>query len=99
MTDMDGDGVAIAPLAGAFGGGEEASVVDIVGCKFLECHRSGVRNQRSAEFVRIHDCLFAGTKDQDIDFEPTGDELASGPRRFSIMRNTMIHKSAQPPLP
>ena len=93
MTDMDGDGVAIAPLAGPFGGGEEVSVVDIVGCKFLDCHRSGVSNQRSAEFVRIHDCLFEGTNDQDIDFEPTGDELASGPRRYSILRNTIIHKS------
>ena len=91
MTDMDGDGVAIAALAGPFGGGNDVSVVDIIGCKFLDCGRSGVSNQRSAEFVRIHQCHFEGTSDQDIDFEPTGAELASGPRRYSIIGNTMIH--------
>lgn len=94
MTDMDGDGVALAALAGAFGAGDEVSVVDIIGCKFLDCRRSGISNQRSGEFVRIHNCLFEGTTDQDIDFEPTGAELASGPRRYSIMENTVIHSSA-----
>ena len=91
MTDMDGDGVAIAALSGAFGGGDDVSAVDIIGCKFLNCGRSGVSNQRSAELVRIHQCHFEGTGDQDIDFEPTGAELDTGPRRYSIMGNTMIH--------
>ena len=91
MTDMDGDGVAIAALSGPFGGGDDVSAVDIIGCKFLNCGRSGVSNQRLAEFVRIHQCHFEGTSDQDIDFEPTGAELDTGPRRYSIMGNTMIH--------
>ena len=93
MTDMDGDGVAIAALAGPFGGGQEVSVVDITGCKFLNCHRSGISNQRSAEFVRIQNCHFEGTEAQDIDFEPTGLELGTGPRRYWIIGNTMIHSS------
>lgn len=90
MTDMDGDGVAIAALEGPFGGGNDVSGVDIIGCKFLDCGRSGVSNQRSAEFVKIHQCYFEGTSDQDIDFEPTGAELGSGPRRYSIIGNTMV---------
>ena len=90
MTDMDGDGVAIAALEGPFGGGNDVSVVDMIGCRFLNCGRSGVSNQRSAEFVKIHQCLFEGTSDQDIDFEPTGAELGSGPRRYSIIGNTMV---------
>jgi hypothetical protein len=49
-----------------------------------------VSNQRSAEFVKIHQCYFEGTSDQDIDFEPTGAELGSGPRRYSIIGNTMV---------
>ena len=93
MTDMDGDGVAIIGLAKAFGGGDDVSVLDIIGCKFLDCGRSGVSNQRSAEFVRIHHCHFEGTSDQDIDFEPTGTELDSGPRRYSIIGNTFIHST------
>ena len=90
MTDMDGDGVAIAALEGPFGGGNDVSGVDIIGCKFLNCGRSGVSNQRSAEFVKIHQCHFEGTSDQDIDLEPTGAELGSGPRRYSIIGNTMV---------
>jgi hypothetical protein len=93
MTDMDGDGVALAALAGAFGAGDDVAVVDIIGCKFLNCRRSGVSNQRSSELVRIHGCHFEDTSDQDIDFEPTGAELGSGPRRYSIVGNTMIHRT------
>ena len=54
MTDTDGDGVAIIGAAEPFGGGQDVSVVDIVGCTFLNCRRSGVSNQRSAELVSIH---------------------------------------------
>lgn len=93
LTDMDGDGIAIAALPGQFGAGEEVSGVDIAGCTFLDCHRSGVSNQRSAELVRIHRCHFEGTSDQDIDFEPSGSEPGSGPRRYSIVGNTMIHST------
>lgn len=93
MTDMDGDGVALIGAAEPFGGGRDVSVVDIVGCTFLNCRRSGVSNQRSAEFVRIRNCHFEGTGDQDIDFEPTGTALDSGPRRYSIVGNRFIHSS------
>lgn len=91
MTDMDGDGVAIIGLAEAFGGGHDVSVLDITGCTFIKCGRSGVSNQRGVEFVRIHGCHFEDTSDQDIDFEPTGTALDSGPRRYSIIGNTFIH--------
>jgi hypothetical protein len=91
MTDMDGDGVAIIGLAEEFGSGHDVSALDIIGCTFLKCGRSGVSNQRGVEFVRIHNCHFEGTSDQDIDFEPTGAVLNTGPRRYSITGNTFIH--------
>jgi hypothetical protein len=91
MTDMDGDGVAIV-ADGQFGGGRDVSVVDIVGCTFLNCRRSGVSNQRSAEFVRIHRCHFEGTSDQDIDFEPSGATPGTDPRRYSIVGNRFIRR-------
>lgn len=92
LTRVSGDGVAIVGTAGGFGGGNDVSAVDIIGCRFLDCGRSGVSNQRSVELVRIHRCHFKGTRgDQDIDMEPTGLEPGTGPRRYSIVGNTFLH--------
>ena len=94
LTNADGDGVAILPISGPFGGGEEVSNVHIAHCGFFDNNRSGISNQRSTELIEILHNYFEGTKNQDIDFEPTGGELATGPRRYVILGNTFVHTTA-----
>ena len=93
LTRADGDGVAILPISAPFGSGEEVSNVRIAFCEFIDNNRSGISNQRSTELIEILYNYFEGTSDQDIDFEPTGGELATGPRRYVIMGNTIVHST------
>lgn len=89
FTDTDGDGIAIIPKDAAFGTGHDVSGVNVLNCLFLNCHRSGVSNQRAAEFLRVLHCEFEGTSDQDIDLEPTGSTANAGPRYYDISHNIM----------
>ncbi len=88
FTDMDGDGIAFIAKSAPFGTGDDVSSVTIDHCSFIDCHRSGISNQRGLELIRITNCWFEGTSDQDIDFEPSG---TPGPRRYIIEGNHVIH--------
>ncbi len=90
MDSPFGDGVALAPLSGAYGTGQDLTDVTIEKNTFLNCGRSGVSNQRGCQLVRIINNYFEGTSDQDIDFEPTN---TPGPRRYVIMGNYMIRSN------
>jgi hypothetical protein len=77
-----GDGVRIIGWADGL-----VTDVSIASCRFDACHRSGIGVQRGSHGVQIHGCLFTRSTDQDIDFEPTGDD---GVERFSIVGNHFI---------
>jgi hypothetical protein len=73
FQDLYGDGVRMVGEADAL-----TQNVDLLDCAFVANGRSGISVQggtRLLDFVGNH---FAGTSDQDIDFEPTG---ADRPRR------------------
>jgi hypothetical protein len=94
FKNADGDGIAILPLTGDYGAGETASGVDVLACRFLDCDRSGISNQRNAELVTIGHCYFKGIRDQSIDFEPTsGVGTARATRRYIIMHNVIVHNT------
>lgn len=90
FTDMDGDGIAFVALSGPYGGGDDVTGVWIDKCSFIACRRSGISNQRGNQLVRITNCYFERTSDQDIDFEPSG---TPGPRRYVIMNNMFVHSN------
>jgi hypothetical protein len=91
LTRAFGDGVAILPSAEAASIGEEVSNVRIAFCDFTDNHRSGVSNQRSTDLIQILHNYFERNRGQDVDFEPTGNVIDSGPSRYLILGNTFIH--------
>lgn len=93
LKNADGDAIAILPQSNVFGSGQEVSSIDIFHCDFINNQRNCISNQRLAQFIRIHFNWFELCADTDIDFEPTGDILGSGPRRYSIIGNQMYHTS------
>lgn len=94
FLDSPGDGVAVAPNTGSFGGTTAVNNLSIANCWFTGNTRSGISNQRAAQYVRIINNHFTGTSDQDIDFEPTGTILDTGPRYYVIIGNTVVHGNA-----
>jgi hypothetical protein len=87
-----GDAIAIAPASDT-DPREEVSDIAISWCHLLDSGRSGVSNQRLGKRLAIVHNRFVGTKDQDIDFEPTGDLPGSGPSGYLILGNTMVRRS------
>lgn len=83
------DGVAIAPESSA-DPLDEFSDIMISGCHFLGNRRSGISNQRLATRVSILHNRFEGTKNADIDMEPSGDLANAGPSGYLILENTMV---------
>jgi hypothetical protein len=83
------DGVAIAPASSA-DPAHQFSDIMISGCHFLGNGRSGISNQRLATRVSILHNRFEGTKNADIDFEPSGDLANAGPSGYLILGNTMV---------
>lgn len=88
FTDMDGDGIAMLAGSAPFGAGEDVAGITVRDCSFLDCGRSGISNQRGVELMRVQNCHFEGTQDQDIDFEPSGQ---GGPRRYIVEGCHFIH--------
>lgn len=64
----NGDGVRL--IGGTTG---EAKEIDFDSCLFDGCDRSGIVVQRGVRRVRVTNCTFKNTDDQDIDFEPSSD--------------------------
>ncbi len=93
LKNAGGDAIAILPISDIFGSVQEVSNIDIFHCDFVNNQRSGISNQRTAQFVRIHFNWFEETGDTDIDFEPTGAIIGTGPRRYSIIGNQFLHTS------
>lgn len=87
------DAVAIVPRA-SIDPIEEVSDITIVGCHLLDNGRSGVSNQRLGKRISILHNRFAGNRDQDIDFEPSGDLPGSGPSGYLILGNTMVRRDS-----
>jgi hypothetical protein len=83
------DGVAIAPESSA-DPAHQFSDIMIAGCHFLGNRRSGISNQRLATRVSILHNRFEGTKNADIDMEPSGDLAKAGPSGYLILGNTMV---------
>ncbi len=96
FKDAAGDGVAILPLTGEYGAGQEVKDVSISNCRFLGCGRSGVSNQRLVECLRVSDCYFEGISDQSIDIEPTTSVTDGNrsPRWYTITGNHFRHNTA-----
>lgn len=67
--------------------------LEIDGCFFLDCKRSGIGIQRGTRRVMIQTNYFEGGTDQQIDFEPTGN---GAPVQFVITGNVLIHPDANP---
>lgn len=83
------DGVAIAPESSPDPENEFSDII-IAGCNFLGNRRSGVSNQRLATRVSILHNRFEGTKNADIDMEPSGHLANAGPSGYLILGNTMV---------
>lgn len=77
-----GDGIKVFGSGGSTG--KITDDVSVGDCVFRDNRRSGITIQRALQNVRIHGCLFTGTSDQDIDFEPSG---GPGPRQIVIKGN------------
>jgi hypothetical protein len=95
LSHAAGDGIAIVP-ASSTATTEEVSDITIAGCRFLDNGRSGISNQRRGRRVSILFNHFAGSADQDIDFEPTGDLPETGPSAYLILGNTMVRRPGHP---
>lgn len=95
LSHAAGDGIAIVPASSA-ATTEDVSDITIAGCRFLDNGRSGISNQRRGRRVSILFNHFAGSADQDIDFEPTGDIPETGPSAYLILGNTMVRRPGNP---
>lgn len=80
MEGRGGDGIRL--LAGAL----EVRRINVVGCRFDDCDRSGISVQRGTRKVNVQSCIFRNTGDQDIDFESTADGFIG---EFTVIGNTM----------
>ncbi len=85
FQNFRGDGIRMLG-EGAYGTGDDVNFVSVRGCRFDNCHRSGIVIQRACYHVVIDQNFFTRTNDADIDFEPTGGDQVL---YFSITNNHM----------